>query len=645
LTDLGKVTEDAKEEAGLGAPDDSPVSKLAYNKDEKERDTFCVNVHGSRIYEPNLGSKFIAYNTYVVRIGTTADEKDKQFYVNAQYFDIKYNHLSCVPALIHKDFKDQKLPAFPPAYQIGGPCCFCLEKKAGDKPAHDKEISDWFKTVYETVPYSKHEAHHFRCGDEWEIQQATKQTFFDAITATIADYDIIWTPEIPPFDEAEAVAELCKAVAIKKLLPKVLGPVEKIENPTIRHSLLRTARSGVATAIDTAAGTWGPLSAAASKAGEAATKALKEAAEKIVEALKPLIAKIVGIVKEKMAKKAEEKKGEQEGKAPEEEEKKDKKLEIGDIVTEWKFQQTPIGGKLFESLTKTNALEAIKASSEEIHSKLRAAVREPIEKVVEIICGTNYVLDYWTQWQIWWMSRRICNFICEITTLDGFLEAAHKLAEAVAPLEEEMVAAAGKKEELEKLADKASSVLWQCLGSQAVGLWTKIYKLNDVINNIFSGQPDTVKAPLLDLLGHIFEVQVRGFNAIRVLYHRKLKASLGECGDGDAVRECSRTSLRDSIFEVVNLLAIEHWVKTHEALTEAAKAYVLDRFINEIWPTIKQGLDALQSMLPEAVSKAGLDIPGLALKVAILLINKGVEWGMKKVGLKLEKAIFGQDEY
>jgi len=264
---------------------------------------------------------------------------------------------------------------------------------------------------------------------------------------------------------------------------------------------------------------------------------------------------------------------------------------------------------------------------------------------VEIICGTNYILDYWTQWQIWWMSRRICTFICEITTLDGFLEAAQKLAEAVAPLEDEMAAAAGKKDELEKLADKASSVLWQCLGSQSVGLWTKIYKLNDVINNVFSGQPDTVKQPLLDLLAHIFEVQVRGFNAIRVLYSRKLKASLGECGDADAVKEASRTALRDSIFEVVNLLAIEHWVKTNEALTEAAKAYVLDRFTNEIWPAIKEGLDALQSMLPEEVSKAGLDIAGLALKVAILLINKGVEWGMKKVGLYLEKAIFGQESY
>jgi len=182
------------------------------------------------------------------------------------------------------------------------------------------------------------------------------------------------------------------------------------------------------------------------------------------------------------------------------------------------------------------------------------------------------------------------------------------------------------------------------LGSQAVGLWHKIYKLNEVINSIFSEQPDTVKQPLLDLLGHIFEVQVRGFNAIRVLFHRKLKESIGNCGDGDSVKEVARTSLRDAIFEVVQLLAIEHWVKTHEALTEAAKAYVLDRFTWEVWPTIKSGLDTLTSMLPDAVQKAGLDIAGLALKVATILINKGVEWGMKKIGLKLEKAIFGQDE-
>lgn len=368
-------------------------------------------------------------------------------------------------------------------------------------------------------------------------------------------------------------------------------------------------------------------------------KRSKKLPKKIVEALKPLIAKVVGTIKEKMKKKAEEK-GEPEGKKLEE----DKKAEIGDYVNEWKFQKTPIGGKLFESLTKATAVEAIRATSEEINSKLRDAVRTPIEAVVEVICGASFVIDPWTQWQIWWMARRVANFICEITTLEGFLQAAHKLAEAVTPLEEEFIKAAGKKEELHKLADKASAALWQGLASEAVTLWTKIYKLTEKIDSVFSGQPDEVKQPLLDLLSHIFEVQVRGFNAIRVLYSRKLKEGLHEAKDADGVKEVSRTALRDAIFEVVNLLASEHWVKTHEALTEAAKAYVMDRFTNEIWPGIAEGLDALQSMIPEQVASAGLDIVALALKIATILIEKGVAWGMKKVGLKLEKAIFSQED-
>lgn len=168
--------------------------------------------------------------------------------------------------------------------------------------------------------------------------------------------------------------------------------------------------------------------------------------------------------------------------------------------------------------------------------------------------------------------------------------------------------------------------------------------MNEKIESVFSGQPDEVKAPLLDLLSHIFEVQVRGFNAIRVLHWRKLREGLADCKDGDAIKALSRTALRDSIFEVVNLLAIEHWTATHEALTEAAKAYVLDRFTNEIWPSIKEGLDALTSLIPEQVVSAGLDIAAIALKIATIIIDKGVEWGMKKVGLKLEAAIFGQED-
>jgi len=410
--------------------------------------------------------------------------------------------------------------------------------------------------------------------------------------------------------------------------------------PMVKNRAIQSARSGIASAIEAASKGWDPLGLAARKGGEVATQMMKDAADKIVDQLKPVIAKVVGIVKEKMKKKAEEKKGD-EGKEVEE---KDKKQEIGDIVSEWKFQLTPIGKNLYKGLTSSAPAEAIKSSSEEIMGRLTEAVRKPIMGAVDKLCEARYAIDSWTQWQIWWLARRVCDFICAITTLDGFLEAAGKLGASVSTLEGEYVAAAGKKEELEKLADKASSALWQTLAAEAVGLWTKIWKLSDKVNEVFSGQPDEVKEPLLELLSHIFEVQVRGFNAIRVLYTRKLKETLSSCGDGDSVKEASRTALRDAIFEVVNLLAIEHWTKTHEALTEAAKAYVIYRFENEIWPDIKTGLDALTSMLPETVTKAGLDIAGMAFKVASILINKGVEWAMKKVGIKLEEAIFKQDE-
>jgi len=90
-------------------------------------------------------------------------------------------------------------------------------------------------------------------------------------------------------------------------------------------------------------------------------------------------------------------------------------------------------------------------------------------------------------------------------------------------------------------------------------------------------------------------------------------------------------------------LAKEHWTRTHDALTEAAKAYVCDRFTNEVWPSIASGLDDLLSLLPDEIKSIGADVAGMVLKIATLLINKGVVWAMTKVGLRLEKAIFEQD--
>jgi hypothetical protein len=200
-----------------------------------------------------------------------------------------------------------------------------------------------------------------------------------------------------------------------------------------------------------------------------------------------------------------------------------------------------------------------------------------------------------------------------------------------------------KKEEVEKFVEGASAALWKALADEAVGLWQKIYSLTASVESVFSSQPEEVTTPLVELLGAIFEVQVRGFNAIRVSFTRKLKDLLADAKDHDGVKVACRTALRDSIFENVNILAKEHWTRLHDALTEAAKAYVKDRFVNEIWPSIKSGLDDLLSLLPEEIASIGVDIAGMVLKIAIIMIEKGVVWAMTKIGLRMEKAIFEQE--
>jgi len=275
---------------------------------------------------------------------------------------------------------------------------------------------------------------------------------------------------------------------------------------------------------------------------------------------------------------------------------------------------------------------------------LRDAVKKPLDAIVEVLCGTVFVHDWWVQWQIWWMARRITNFICEITTLEGFLEAANKMASAVDKhVDGDGAKCAGKKEETDKFIEGSSAALWKALADESVGLWTKIYALNSTIDSTFASQPEGVTTPLYDLLAHIFEVQVRGFNSIRVSYTRKLKASLGDAKDHDGVKAACRTALRDAIFENVNILAEEHWIKTHDALTEAAQAYVCHMFTVELWPSIKSGLDDLLSLLPDELKSLGIDIAGMVLKISLILINKGVVWAMGKIGLRLEKAIFEQE--
>lgn len=643
LTDaINQTLDEAKESLGI-TEEETAADRLVWDKAEKQPDTFWVSVADARVFEnPRFGPKFVVYDSYVVRIGHVDGKEGKEFYVNAQYFPVRYEQLVKVPDLIKKDQKEAKVPAFPARYVMGGTCCFCITKAPGDMNVHKQAMFSFFDGVFKGLPTSKCVADHFRVGDNWEIQQTAKQVFFNALLGVCDEMELEWAPDIDPFDEIEAIAELLKAYTVSKLMPTLEEPINALSVPPVaKNGLLNQVRSGVGGAIETAAKGWSPLQSVAAKAGEKATEKMKEGAEKVVEAIKPFIAKAVALVQEQMKKKAEEKK--QEGKEVEEE--KDTKAKIGDVVHKWKFQKTEIGKTLYDNLVKMPTVDAVKSTSDEITSKLRDAVRKPLDAIVEVLCGTVFVQDYWVQWQIWWMARKITNLICEITTLDGFLEAAQKLADAVQKhVNEEGGKCIGKKEELDKFVEGASAALWKALADQAVGLWTKIYKLSENINNLFSEQSEEVTEPLIELLSHIFEVQVRGFNAIRVTYTTKLKESIGEAKDHDALKAASSEAIRHAIFENVNILAEEFWVKTHEAIVEASKAYVRERFLKDIWPSIKSGLDDLLSLLPEELKSLGVDVAGMVLKVAIIIINKGVTWALTKIGMRMENAIFEQEE-
>jgi len=69
----------------------------------------------------------------------------------------------------------------------------------------------------------------------------------------------------------------------------------------------------------------------------------------------------------------------------------------------------------------------------------------------------------------------------------------------------------------------------------------------------------------------------------------------------------------------------------------------MNAFNNEVWPSIKAGLDALQSLIPEELGSMGLKLEPLVRAVIDFIINKGLDWVMKKIFLALERALYAQE--
>jgi hypothetical protein len=636
---LEALVEEAKESLGVGEP--GIEDALPMDKEEKENDTFLIEVDSQTQINTDYGTKFMAYSTFIIRIVNVpdGDKKEKRFYVNAQHYRLRYEVLARAPEKANQDHKDLKAPAFVPPYEFGGTCCFCIKKAAGDPNAHLKAVQDYYRALFEKVPgYSPSLADFFRIGDDYEAQLAAKEVLMETIRNTLADLGISEVRHsIEPFTETEMVVEMLQAFADKEILPKVYAEIPGDNAGAIFAR--NTARNLVLSAVESAAKPWDSVADKAREASVGITKKVQESAAKIADLLKEPLAKIVAMVQEKMKEKEEKGGGDEEKDEPEEK----KGLAVGDIAKNWVFTKTEIGRQLDESLDgKQKPSVVIKGSVEGLKTALTAGVKGPLEKAADAITcgngGNRFVIQ-----TVKSITNRIVNLILELTTLDGFLESSMVFGDVLDGIEDEL-SKCGDKEKVTKAIDGASHALWEKgLKKVAMTLWIRIFKLQERIAYVMSSLPEEAQAPLVDLLSHLFEVQLRAFNGIRVQYIRNLRESIDEIKDADSAVRVSRAAFKGAVFPVINLLGYHHWIRAHEAFYETAKIIVMHAFNSTVWPAIKAGLDALQSLIPEELGSMGLKLEPLVRAVVDFIINKALTWAMTKIFLAIERALFAQE--
>jgi hypothetical protein len=272
---------------------------------------------------------------------------------------------------------------------------------------------------------------------------------------------------------------------------------------------------------------------------------------------------------------------------------------------------------------------------------LRAGVKEPLDKLAKLAGagGNRFIARAVSR-----LTDKIVDLILAVTTLDGFLESSGHMAGVVDGIEESLSKAAGDPEKIKKEIENASSVLWKDgIIKVAMTLFIKIFGLQEQIKSALGSQPEEAVTVLTDLLSHIFEVQLRAFNGIRVSFIRNLHKTLPDAKDAASVCAATRTAFRDAVFPVLNLLAYHHWTQAYIAFDQAAKIIVLNAFDTEVWPEIAKGLDAIQECIPKELQDMGLQLTPVVRSLATMLINAGVAFLFKLLFTKIEFAIFTQE--
>jgi len=243
---------------------------------------------------------------------------------------------------------------------------------------------------------------------------------------------------------------------------------------------------------------------------------------------------------------------------------------------------------------------------------------------------------------------RTVRVIDKFTTVQPLIDATVAFDKKRWDLEAALVKAKDAKGDTGAIVDDFSGQMWNLLPDAGLLLFIKLDSIKASIRSEYRGKEflagvtlsrESVEG-LTAVADHMFHIQMRALNALRVKFGEAVKEKVAAAADGKGVEAAVRQTWRDVMFGYIPQIVSEGWEKMREALNNAAFQFTCDFFFQKIWPSVTEPLVKLQEMMPGPLAK--LDILSLAQTLVEKLIEKGVNSAFGKMFDKLEKALFAQ---
>jgi len=321
-----------------------------------------------------------------------------------------------------------------------------------------------------------------------------------------------------------------------------------------------------------------------------------------------------------------------------------KKTEIGDYISQWRFDKTAIGKKFWDALDSKDAKDALEHLSAEFDKAVEETLEEKMKSGVEKLLGdkganleiVSLILEH--------IAKQAVGTIKKFTTIKPLMGAAVGMFDVRARLEKEVIASKADQKAVVAAIDKASADMWKTFPDAGLLLFSQMDKLKANLRSEFSHLSAEAILPLTQVADSLYAEQMKALNSLRSQFLLGLKTKL----DGDtlksdeSIQAAIRSGFRDVVFSIIHILVVDSWKALSANLIVSAIQQVQEKFEADVWPTIASGLEAIQALIPEQVQSMGLKIEPLALNIAQLLLQKGVDYALTKLIIKLELVLFEQ---